>query len=1165
MKKFRLLLLVLATLPTGLAWAQYTATPQAGIPYPALTNAQPVPLVAPGANDPKDRGRVNLPFGFVFPFYNKVYSQLTVTANGLLFLEPSSAANTSSDFSGNIAIPSGAEPNGLIAPLWDDLFGSNPTSIVQTEAVTGPFGQGLAIEFKDWNRAFGNFLLNFQVRLWANGMIEFFYGTMTGAGATPVTATIGIESPSGTAGTRGLTTCTADCSLTSFDPGGTGTPISYIRFGPPAGVDLQALTLRVDGITQAGSDLSIGTTVTMRNFGTLPSGTFGYGVYLSQDTIFDGSDLELLPAPVGPFSLPALGVTSDTHTGTVARPDGGSWYVIAAIPPLPDGGETNVFNNVIASSVPYAGGVDLIAESVAPPPVAGPGDVVNLQVAFSNQGFEPAGSVGVKLFASVDTFMSADDRLLTTQNLSVLGGQQVVQPVSFTLAGSTPADDYFILMELDDGPAGGLIPERSELNNVVASVTQMQVRQADLTVTAVRVLRAAAPYDELSSVFFGEATRFEAFVSNTGGATAPNVRVSFFMSDNESLNAVTDVVVGNVQSLVFAPGESRWVTLPSANIPTLSAVGQPLTVQPYFFFAAATGVGLVEENPGNNFEKSRPTVARAPAPNLLPVEMQTPLRAGAGELVVVSRTLTNLGNRDSAAAAYRFYLSANPIITPDDQPLMRVTPGGDVLDGTVTLAIAERDSAVEIVRLPQTLASAQYFIGVLLDPDGLIAEADESDNGLAGTRTDVVTQSLTIATPVLPDATLGLPYSVQLVGQGSAGPFTFSLSDPDSLPGGLTVSTAGLVSGTPTEPGAFSVYFKVEANGRSVTVARPLRVARLTTSLELSARALPAPTRFVAYRAELGAVGGTGGYRYLVINGILPVGLVLADTGAISGTPTDPLGTTRVFTVRVTDSIGNVDERAFAVTVVDAAPFTIQTRTLPDGLMGAEYIQSLFAVNPSGAPVSQPVTWKLITGELPSGLVLEPSQSDTLVISGTPSRPGRFRFTIEAVDGQGRTDAYTYFVFIASGSITSSVTGTGLVRPGEAVAVAFSATPVPPGVKWFWREGRLPPGVVANEDGTVTGTVPADAPVGVYTFTLGVGLAPDQLLSMASWSIEVNPEKTTKGSCSASGGSLLGIAALLLLARRRAVSLSLRQRGEGRGEGPGEGDPSTPLGTNGAR
>jgi hypothetical protein len=222
---------------------------------------------------------------------------------------------------------------------------------------------------------------------------------------------------------------------------------------------------------------------------------------------------------------------------------------------------------------------------------------------------------------------------------------------------------------------------------------------------------------------------------------------------------------------------------------------------------------------------------------------------------------------------------------------------------------------------------------VLIDPDGLIAEADETDNGLAGIRTDMVSQSLTVATPLLPDATIDLPYSMQLEGTGSAGPYTFALADPDSLPAGLTLSSSGLISGVPTEGGAFIVYIEIRANGRTVLVARPLRVARLTSSLELNSRALPAPTRFVAYRAQLGSIGGTGGYRYQLVDGILPVGLVLSELGEVTGTPTDALGTMRSFVIRVRDSIGNLDERAFTMTVVDATPFQIQTRLLPDGAL----------------------------------------------------------------------------------------------------------------------------------------------------------------------------------------------------------------------------------------
>lgn len=1127
----------LVLLPVQAAWAQYTATPQAGVPYPALTNASPVVLTAAGSNDPKDRGRTTVALGFDFPFYSRIYSQVTITANGVLFLEPSSGANSTSDFPGNVALPSGAEPNAVLSVFWDDLDGNNPTSAVQSQALTGANGQGLAIEFKDWNRRFGAFSLTFQVRLWANGVVEFFYGQMIGSGATPITATIGIESGTGTAATRGITACTFDCNLTSFDPGGTGTPISYIRFGPPPGVDLQAISLRVDGISDVsdGGELSIATTLTARNFGTLASGTWNYALYLSEDTIVDGADLAFTPQPGDQASLGALVTSTPSASGVVPRPDAGSWYVLAAIAPLPDGGETNTFNNVIASSVPYAAGVDLIAEAVTPPPVAGPGDPVSVRIQFSNQGFEPAGSVNVKLFASLDTSYSVDDRQLVSQPISILGGQQVQQSLTFIIPNTTPAGDFFVIMQLDDGVGGGAIVERNEFNNVAASPAVMQIRQADLAVTQVRVLREQAPFDPLSTAFFGEPARFEAFVANIGGAIANGTSVSFYMSDNESLNAVTDSLVGTVSGLTFAAGEARWVTLPSGVIPINNVSGLPYPVQPYFFFAAATAGMTAEGNATNNFEKGSPVIVRQPAPDLLVAELQSPLRAGAGELIAVSRTLTNLGNRDAPAAAYRFVLSANPIITPDDLPLMRVTPAGEVLEGTVTLAMNQRDSAVELLRMPSSVAEAAWYVGVLLDPEELVEESDETNNGLAGTRTNVTPQALHVANGVLTDATVGIPYFAQLDAAGAPGPYTWVLADPYSLPPGLSLSSSGVISGTPTQKGAWTPTVEVRTPTRSVVGALPLRVAPVTGSLMVNASPLPAPTRGVAYSASIGASGGAGAYRFLMVGGFMPSGLTLSEDGRLTGTPTDALGTSRTFVVRVVDLIGNVDERSFTMTVVDAAPFTIQTRTIADGLVGNDYVQSIFVVNPGGAPVSLPVRWSVVVGSLPPGLSLEQGMGDTQVISGIPTRPGYYQFTIEAVDGQGRSDAYTYLVFIAAGEVVSTVTGPSLVLPGETTTVTFSAAPLPQGAQWFWQVGRLPPGLTFNADGTVTGTVDAEAPLGVYTFTAGVGLQRDHLLSMATWSLEVTLEKTVKASCSTVDGSALWLAVALFFARRRGA------------------------------
>lgn len=1132
MKLLRMLWLLMLALP---AWGQYVANPQAGVSYPALTNATPIALSAPGSNDPKDKGRATISIGFDFPFYNRVYSQVTVTANGVLFLEPSSGVNTEADFPGNVAIPNGAEPNGVIAPLWDDLSGSNQTSALQRQAITGSNGNGLAIEFKDWSRWPSGFFLTFQVRLWENGVIEFYYGPLTGMGPSPVTATIGIESPTGTTGTRGLTTCNADCSLTSFDPNGTGTPINFIRFGPPQGVDLQALTVRVDSISQAGSDLTIGTTFNFRNFGTAASPPFNYGVYLSEDTIYDpGIDLPLTPAPATPITLGALGTGSRTHSGTVAQPDGGTWYVLAVIPPLPDGGETNEFNNVVASTVPYAAGVDLVAEAVVAPPVAGPGEPLTVDVRFSNQGFEAAGAVSVKLYASVDTDLTSDDRLLTSQSINVVGGQQVQQQLAFTVPLATPADNYYVIMQLDDGPDAGAIPERNELNNVVAAQQIMQVRQADLAVSQVRVLRAVPPIEQVSSVFFGEPARFEAFVSNIGGATVHDVRVSFHMSDNETLNLATDLSVGFVSGLTFAPGESRWVTLPSAVVPSVDLVGQPLAVQPYFFFAAAVAAGIIEGNNQNNFTSAPPVVGRRSAPNFVPVDMQAPSRAGAGEIVAVSRTLANLGNRDGAEVKYRYYLSANTIITPDDLPMKRVTSGGEVLDGAVTLAVGERDSATELVRLPPSLVSGVYYIGVLIDPANEVEEADEMDNGLAAPRTTVSAQALSLATMLLPDGLVGLPYDVQLVARGSSETYSFALAVPASLPAGLELTGEGRIHGTPTTPGASNVLLEVTAGEHSVIAAIPLRVAQTTGSLMISPVPLPAPIRGAPYSGRLGAVGGTGSYHFQLVGGAFPVGLTMNDAGEFSGVPTDPLGTTRSFTIRCVDLIGNVDERAFSVTVVDGLPFKIVTTSLPEGVVGQQYLQILAAANRTGAAVETPVRWRVVDGQVPPGLTFEASQLETVAFSGTPTRPGRYVFTLEATDAQGRLDDRAYIVNVLSTGIVAQGEGTRAVKPGEAVAITFTASSLPEGTRWFWREGQLPPGVTVNDDGTVTGTVPEDATPALYTFSLSVGATAAEPLAVVWWTVDVNPDANPpKTGCSAGGLELAALASLLVLSRRR--------------------------------
>jgi hypothetical protein len=108
----------------------------------------------------------------------------------------------------------------------------------------------------------------------------------------------------------------------------------------------------------------------------------------------------------------------------------------------------------------------------------------------------------------------------------------------------------------------------------------------------------------------------------------------------------------------------------------------------------------------------------------------------------------------------------------------------------------------------------------------------------SGTPQQTKTQALSIriatqlklAGGTLPNATPGVAYSQTLPTTGGTAPFTFALA-PNSgpLPTGLTLSSAGLLSGTPSAAGTFSFTVQVTDS------ANPAQIATATFSLTVSA------------------------------------------------------------------------------------------------------------------------------------------------------------------------------------------------------------------------------------------------------------------------------------------------------------------------------------------
>ena len=159
---------------------------------------------------------------------------------------------------------------------------------------------------------------------------------------------------------------------------------------------------------------------------------------------------------------------------------------------------------------------------------------------------------------------------------------------------------------------------------------------------------------------------------------------------------------------------------------------------------------------------------------------------------------------------------------------------------------------------------------------------------------------LVIGPAALPAAVINVPYSATLTSAGGMGPFTWAMSS-GTLPPGLTLSPAGVISGTPTVLG--TTTFKVQVTDsqtpiaavdiatKSITVNRALAVS--TTSLTSGSEGVP-------YTASLSATGGVPPYTWSITSGTLPAGLTLSASGFISGTPTTQESQT--FTVQVSDS-----------------------------------------------------------------------------------------------------------------------------------------------------------------------------------------------------------------------------------------------------------------------
>jgi hypothetical protein len=190
---------------------------------------------------------------------------------------------------------------------------------------------------------------------------------------------------------------------------------------------------------------------------------------------------------------------------------------------------------------------------------------------------------------------------------------------------------------------------------------------------------------------------------------------------------------------------------------------------------------------------------------------------------------------------------------------------------------------------------------------------------------------LVITTASLPNGQIGVAYSQTLAATGGVTPYSWTLAG-GSLPSGLSLSTGGVISGTPTTAGTAS--FTVQATDSQAPADTATKALSITIPVDLSVTtaSLPNGQVSVPYSQTLAATGGQTPYSWALASGTLPAGLSLSSGGVISGTPTT--AATSSFTVRATDSQTPADTATKALSITITSGGGSFNVTLQDGLNG---------------------------------------------------------------------------------------------------------------------------------------------------------------------------------------------------------------------------------------
>lgn len=682
---------------------------------------------------------------------------------------------------------------------------------------------------------------------------------------------------------------------------------------------------------------------------SLSSGSLPPGLSLSNNGLLSGT-----PTQVGHFNFQIKATDSSTGVGPFSSDP--STLSLDILPPIlslsPATLQSALVNTAYSQSFSATGGNGPYSYTISP------------------EGTLPAGLIfsSAGVLSGTPTVSGSFTFTVSARDQTAGSGApfSVMQSYTLVITGNLPSAP--IIGTASGGDGSAIVAFAPPANNGGSFIESYTVSSSSGGITATG---PASPII-VSGLTNGTAYTFTVTAKNqTGIGPASEASNSVTPTGNQTINFQNpgSINFGTTPTLTATTTAGLPVTFSSAttNVCTITSSGSLTTIAP--------GTCTIDANQAGNGAFHAATEVRQ--------SFQIVVPGGAVFLTTPSPLPSAIGGNP-----YSVPLMASGGAMPY---LFQLISGGNSLPG-----VALSDSGV-LSGVPHSSGTYSLTVRVV---DAAMQTADKTYQIVVNAPTMVLSPA------TLPSGQVGTAYpTTSFATTGGTAPYEYKVT-AGTLPTGLTLSTAGTLSGTPSVSGPFN--FTVTATDAYGFMGSQSYAGNIA----LAAPAVSDKTATTPFNTPVSidltdSITGTD-INTVAVNTAPVHGSVTISGKVVTYVPSPTyFGGTDTFTYTATNAGGTSAVATVTVTVESRPPlvFTPGAGSLPDATAGNQYTVSVVAGN-GAAPYSYAIT----AGTLPEGLSFDVS---TGTISGTPIAVSSTSFTVTAIDSLGFAGTASYVLRVS--------------------------------------------------------------------------------------------------------------------------------------------------------